>query len=413
MTTWTGEIHPAANLFPMMESDEFQNLVEDIRTNGLIEPLWLTPDGSLLDGRNRAQACLELGIDLATRVYDGDNPISFVISLNLKRRHLTAGQKAMLALQVLSAYEEQGKQRMVEGGGNKKSAEAKSGDADLHHLSQRAPQSNEKAGAVVGVSGKAVSQAKRIEKHAPDLAEKVRSGELALDKAEKQVTRRLQTEEEQQAREIVMADVPSDTQGKNWKLYNGDYRERLQEIPAGSVDLIITDPPYPAEFMHLWEDLSKQAARVLKPQGILVALTGAIYLPDVISALGTHLNWGWMYIQPLNKGNSRIMARHVIQCHKPWVAYSNGQWPSGNVDWHPDLLDAGSKMKDRYRWEQDPDPTKMLIDALCPAGGTVLDPYTGTGSFGIATLEMGRKFIGVEIDADRFKQCSERLNAHE
>jgi site-specific DNA-methyltransferase (adenine-specific) len=70
-------------------------------------------------------------------------------------------------------------------------------------------------------------------------------------------------------------------------------------------------------------------------------------------------------------------------------------------------------MKDRYRWEQDPDPTKMLIDALCPAGGTVLDPYTGTGSFGIATLEMGRKFIGVEIDADRFKQCSERLNAHE
>jgi 16S rRNA G966 N2-methylase RsmD len=412
MTTWTGEIHPAANLFPMMEADEFQNLVEDIQTNGLIEPLWLTPDGSLLDGRNRAQACLELGVNLATRVYDGDDPISFVISLNLKRRHLTAGQKAMLALQVLSAYEEQGKQRMAEGGGDKKSDQAKSGGADLHQPIDRAPKSMDKAGAVVGVSGKAVSQAKRIEKHAPDLAEKVRSGELALDKAEKQVTRRINTQEEQQAREIVMTEIASDQHGTNWRLYHGDFRERLMELPAGSVDLIITDPPYPAEFMHLWEDLSKHAARILKPQGILVALTGAIYLPDVMTSLGQHLNWGWMYIQPLPGANSRIMARHVFQAYKPWVSYSNGPWPSGMVDWHPDMLDPSARAKDQYRWEQDPNPTKMLIDALSPQNGTILDPYTGTGSYGIAALEMGRKFIGIEMDAERFTKASERLADH-
>lgn len=398
----------------MMEADEFQNLVEDIRTNGLIEPLWLTPDGSLLDGRNRAQACLELGIDVATRVYDGDDPISFVISLNLKRRHLTAGQKAILALQVLSAYEEQGKQRMAEGAKEAGRGRPKEkGDENLHHPIQRAPQSNDKAGAVVGVSGKAVSQAKRIEKHAPDLFEKVRSGELALDKAEKQVTRRIQTEEEQQAREIVMTEIPSDQHGTNWRMYHGDFRERLMELPAGSVDLILTDPPYPAEFMHLWEDLSKHAARILKPQGILVALSGKIMLPDVMTSLGKHLNWGWMYIQPLLAGNSRIMARHIIQTHKPWLAYSNGQWPSGNVDWHPDLLDPGVRMKDRYRWQQDPDPTKMLIDSLSSENGTILDPYVGTGGFGLAALQMNRKFIGIEMDSERFTKASERLNAYE
>ena len=413
MTTWTGEIHPAANLFPMMEADEFQNLVEDIRTNGLIEPLWLTPDGSLLDGRNRAQACLELGIDVATRVYEGDDPISFVISLNLKRRHLTAGQKAMLALEVLSAYEEQASIRRIEGNrkGGQKTSDLKS-RADLPGTSKEV-RARDQAANIVGVSGKAVSQAKRIEKHAPDLAEKVRSGELALDKAEKQVTRRINTQEEQQAREIVMTEIASDQHGTNWRLYHGDFRERLMELPAGSVDLIITDPPYPAEFMHLWEDLSKHAARILKPQGILVALTGAIYLPDVMTSLGRHLNWGWMYIQPLIGANSRIMARHILQAHKPWVAYSNGQWPSGNVDWHPDLLDKGVRMKDRYRWEQDPNPTKMLIDALSPQNGTILDPYTGTGSFGVAALEMGRKFIGVEMDAERFEKASERLASNE
>jgi 16S rRNA G966 N2-methylase RsmD len=411
--TWTGEIHPAANLFPMISGDEFDDLTNDIKTNGLIEPLWLTVDGQLLDGRNRAAACRESGVEPRFRVYEGNDPISFVVSLNLKRRHLTAGQKAMLALEVLSAYEEQGRKIMAEAAPKAhESKKGNEGSADLHYPKEQGPRSADKAAGVVGVSGRAVAQAKRIEKHAPDLAEKVRTGELALDKAEKQVTRRLQTQDEQQAREIVMADVPSDTEGKNWKLYNGDYRERLQEIPAGSVDLIVTDPPYPAEFMHLWEDLSEQAARVLKPQGILVALTGAIYLPDVINMLGKHLSWGWLYIQPFQKTSSRIMARHVLQSHKPWVAYSNGQWPSGNVDWHADMLDIAYRTKNSYRWEQDPDPTKMLIDALCPAGGTVLDPYTGTGSFGIAAMQMGRKFIGVEMDSERFTKASERLADH-
>jgi 16S rRNA G966 N2-methylase RsmD len=410
---WIGEIHPAANLFPMISSDEFDDLVNDIKTNGLIEPLWLTVDGQLLDGRNRAAACRESGVEPRFRVYEGNDPISFVVSLNLKRRHLTAGQKAMLALEVLSAYEEQGRQLKAEGAkvAGRGRPLGKVG-ADLHQPIERDPRSADKAAGVVGVSGRAVAQAKRIEKHAPDLAEKVRTGELALDKAEKQVSQRLKTQDEQQAREIVMAEVPSDSQGKNWKLYNGDYRERLQEIPAGSVDLIITDPPYPAEFMHLWEDLSEQAARVLKPQGILVALSGVIWLPDVINMLCKHLQWGWLYIQPLPGANSRILPRHIFQSHKPWLALSNGAWPSGNVDWHPDMLDPSARAKDRYRWEQDPNPTKMLIDALSPAGGTVLDPYTGTGSYGIAALEMGRKFIGVEMDAGRFQKASERLNNH-
>ena len=106
------------------------------------------------------------------------------------------------------------------------------------------------------------------------------------------------------------------------------------------------------------------------------------------------------------------MARHVLQSHKPWLAYSNGQWPSGNVDWHTDMLDIAYRTKNSYRWEQDPSPAKMLIDALCPAGGTVLDPYTGAGSYGIAALEMERKFIGVEMDAERFTKASERLADH-
>ena len=134
MTTWTGEIHPAANLFPMIEDDDYRLLVDDIRANGLIEALWLTKDGALLDGRNRAKACTELNTELKFRVYDGDDPIGFVVSLNLKRRHLTAGQKAMLALEVLSAYEDEGLRKKAEGAKDAGRGRPKEKDeADLPH----------------------------------------------------------------------------------------------------------------------------------------------------------------------------------------------------------------------------------------------------------------------------------------
>ena len=390
-----------------MDGQEFDELVQDIKDNGLIEPLWLTPDNLLLDGRNRFKACGVAGAEIRTRTYDGPDPIGFAISLNLKRRHLTTGQRAMLAIEVedLLAKESRRGRPSADEAEEKKVAE-------LPPISKEERLNRTKAAKTTGTSGRAVAQAKRVKKHAPDLAERVASGELALDKAEKQVSRRIKDAEEQEAREIVMAEVPSDASGDNWRLYHGTFQDRLAELPDGSVDLIVTDPPYPAEFMHLWPILSEHAARVLKPQGILVALTGAIMLPQVIASLGQRLSWGWMYIQPLPGANSRIMGRHVLQSYKPWLAFSNGPWPSGGVDWHPDTLDASSRAKDRYRWEQNPDPAKMLVDALSPKGGTVLDPYTGTGSYGIAALSLGRKFIGVEHDAQRFSGAVERLKSH-
>jgi site-specific DNA-methyltransferase (adenine-specific) len=223
--------------------------------------------------------------------------------------------------------------------------------------------------------------------------------------ADKQTT----NNEETQARKTAYDNTTADAKGTNWKLLHGDFRQRLQEIEPGTVDLIITDPPYPAEFLPLWTDLSQTAARILKPQGILVALTGAIFLPEVMTRLGTHLSWGWLYIQPMPGQQSRIMGRHVIQAHKPWLAYSNGAWPSGTTDWHPDLLDPSVRSKDRYRWEQDPGPTKMLINDLSPEDGIVVDPFTGSGSYGEAALAVGRKFIGTEMDAERFEVAAGRL----
>lgn len=410
-TVWPGGVHPAADLFPMLDGDDLQSLADDIKANGLHEPVWVLPDGRLLDGRNRYAACRIAGVDVRQQTYHGDDPIGFVVSVNIHRRHLTTGQKAMLALEVLSLIEAETKR-----GRPAKPKPADLFDADEPETRANRPELPEdkrrartKAAQVVGTSGKAVGRAKRIAEAAPDLAEKVKAGAVALDAAEKQVARREAERKEQAARETKLAPVVVDAQGDGWRMLAGDFRDRLAELPDGCVDLIVTDPPYPAEFLPLWSDLSKHASRVLRPQGILIALTGQIYLPDVMARLGEHLQYGWTYCQPLPGSNSRIMARHALQAWKPWVAYSSGPWPSGRIDWHEDMLQASDRTKSRYRWEQDGSPAEYLIEVLCPEGGTVMDPFTGTGTYGLAALARGRQFIGCEMDDERFSKAAERL----
>jgi 16S rRNA G966 N2-methylase RsmD len=218
-----------------------------------------------------------------------------------------------------------------------------------------------------------------------------------------------QTAEEAEARRVQADTIQPDAEGDGWKMLHGDFRERLAEVPDGSVDLIVTDPPYPADFLPLWSDLAEVAARVLRPQGVMLAMSGKIHVDEVMQRLGQHLAYGWIYCQPLERGLTRIMARNILQEWKPVLAYSNGKWPSGRIDQHGDRFDSGHREKARYRWEQDAGPMIDIIKVHLPEGGLVLDPFAGTGSFGVAALLASCTFIGVEADGERYGTCIERL----
>ena len=438
MTTWNGQVHPAAELFPMIDDEAAQSLAADIKAHGLIEPGWLMPDGTLLDGRNRQRACELAGIDMRWKVYEGTDPIAFAVSLNIKRRHLTVGQKALIGLELLPMYEVEANAHRSAAVSAANSAQPKrrvSIGADLPQLNEhlkerrdaykstlppgvdgflevpeRALRARDRAAHASDSSSKAIAQAKRVSEQAPDLLDNLKAGTLALDAAEKQTKRRVAQAQEQAAREIKVATVTVDHQGPGWRLLAGDFRERLLDLPAGSVDLIVTDPPYPNEFLPLYSDLSRLARHVLSDDGICVVMTGQIALAEVMARLGENLNYGWVYALPLPGANSRIMGRHIMQCWKPLLAFSKNAWPSGRIDWHPDMLDPSHRSKDRYRWEQDSSPIAMLIDDLCPQAGTVLDPFAGTGAFGRSALAVGRRFIGVEMDAERASKTGEEFS---
>src|SRR5262249_48474512 len=84
-------LHPLCTIIPPCTDKEFNELKEDIKKNGLQVPIMLF-DGEILDGRSRYRACVELGKEPKTEAFSGTraDALTYVISMNVKRRHLSA-----------------------------------------------------------------------------------------------------------------------------------------------------------------------------------------------------------------------------------------------------------------------------------------------------------------------------------
>ena len=109
------EFHEIANLFPMVSDEQLGELVQDIKENGLREPGYIY-EGKILDGRNRAKACELAGVEFQYYDYEDDDPLSFVLSLNLKRRHLDQWDRSALGVKLVPMYAKYGKDKQEEAG---------------------------------------------------------------------------------------------------------------------------------------------------------------------------------------------------------------------------------------------------------------------------------------------------------
>ena len=181
-------VHPAANLFPFVDKEDFDFLVKDVQEKGFLNPGKVTNDGLLLDGRNRICASIEVGVDLRLMTYNPKDPTSYVISENLARRHLSAGQRAMIALELERIYAEEAKKRQVRTTTNRLKASASADPLVVVNLPQQEnappePKSRDKAATAMGTSGSNVQRAKKIQAVAPALADEVKSGTKTLNQA--------------------------------------------------------------------------------------------------------------------------------------------------------------------------------------------------------------------------------------
>lgn len=379
---WQGKIHPAAELFPLMQDDEFEALVQSIKSQGLRESVWLTVDGALLDGRNRVRACQAAGVKPEFRQYDGEDPVQFVWDMNVNRRHLTATQTAVAGL------------KREELRNNASLLVATAGRPRKHDNSAPVQQFS-KVDAVIakslGVSSRTVAQVARVIEEAPDLVPDMESGKLSAKAAEREVKTRLARKRDvtrrQEAEQVALS-------GTNFEVRRGDFQDVLADLDDNSVDLVVTDPPYGDQYTHLYGELAKWASAKLKPGGSLVAYCGQGNLPDVTQQMGNHLRYWWTLALIHNHGGQQLPGKWVMVEWKPVLWYVKGT-RSGRL-YVADRMSGSKPRKELHEWAQGVNEVSYLIEQLSEPGALIVDPFAGSASFGYAAQTLGRHFIGAE-----------------
>ena len=311
-------LHPACKLFPPLSEQELQELADDIADNGLRNPIVMY-HGKILDGRNRWEACKIVGVAPQYAEFNGDDPVAWAISQNLKRRHLSASQRAVVALDLLPMLEKEAKQRQRNSNGFRGSHQS------AHKFADRSTgKASEMAARLVNSNARYVEKVKSIGRTAPDLIKEIRQGRITIPDAEKLAdlpeNRRQQLlanytgngsvfanwkreTKESRAPQVVERSVAEKrTRLAATRLIRGDCRQKMKMLESESIHLIITDPPYPEvnrEYGKLsekeWHDLMQsvvvEAKRIVKPTGSAV-----IILQPNYKKVGQMRLWLWEFV---------------------------------------------------------------------------------------------------------------------
>jgi hypothetical protein len=201
--------------------------------------------------------------------------------------------------------------------------------------------------------------------------------------------------------------IPTD--GKQIEVHHCSVSELSDLVEPASVDVVITDPPYPKEFLGVYSDLSAFCANSLKPGGLLVCMIGQSYLPEVMQRLSENLTYHWCFAYLTPGGQSaQLWDRKVNTFWKPLLCFSNGDY-SGER-WFGDVLksDPNDNDKQHHHWGQSESGMRAIVEAFSEEGELVCDPFFGGGTTAIVANALGRRFVGCDID----KACTEVGNVN-
>jgi 16S rRNA G966 N2-methylase RsmD len=305
----------------------------------------------------------------------------------LVRRNLSNYQRSVLALELESVFSERAKekQKLSEGKGIQKSEDLK--QSEVVTIKEVAK--------VANVSHDTIAKVKVIQATAtPEVKAKLSTGEVSINQVyqdiKKEEKQQIKTDERERLAEI----------GKNKKIEIdfrlGDFEEVFADLPNGSIDCIITDPPYPYEFIEVWTKLSRFAKRVLKPNGYCIAYSGQMYLPDVIKRMNEHLDYYWTFAV-YHEGQTQIVNGINLMCRwKPVLIFQNGKKKIENT--FQDYFISEQREKNGHDWQQSKSGVGYLIEMFTKEGDTIFEPFAGSGTTIIAARDKNRNILSAEID---------------
>ena len=402
----------AIEIGPRIREDigDLNPLAQSIYELGLLHPILVTPNMTLISGLRRLQAmmwilgCINVPVRVLRNLDDGVMALRAELDENIHRKNLTPFEAAKIGRQLEPFEQEAARRRQSELNG-KSLASAK-----LAEATQATGEMLERVAAAVGMSKATYVKAKEIVEayeNEPeiygDLAETMHeTGKV--DGMHKKLQERTR---QQRLRKLAQSgrEVAEHPQAI---LHVGLFEKALADMPPASVDHVITDPPYGNDWLPNYEKLAILAAHVLKPGGSLLCMVGQSYVPEIMAMMCPHLRWHWM-VGYLTPGQStRIWHRKVNPQWKPLLWFVKGDYAG---EWVSDVCRSAENDKEYHEWGQSVSGMMDLVGKFSMLGDVILDPCMGAGTTGVAALMLGRKFIGVDADEQNVLVTRQRLSS--
>ena len=443
-------------VMPPLTAEEYNELKNDIAERGVMVPIEYDERGNVLDGHHRLQICAELGIkDFPKVIRAGMTEAekrTHARKLNMARRQLTATQKRQAiqdqlqetpemsdrqiaqAIGVANSTVTRNREKMVETGQllqcntstgadgkqyprqverkiqeSTKAAEPIFDDEDEWEepkrdyaaiISKPTEETDDRPRKPVTIFNPTRREEKAIQN--PDVVKRMADTGTNVLTAEKQLHREEKADRKSFTLEREMPEGMC-------TLYKADIRDGLPMVEANSVDYIITDPPYPKEYIPLYGDLSRLASSVLKPGGSLIVMCGQSYLPQVIQELCKSMNYHWCMAYMTPGGQSpQLFHKKVNTFWKPVLWFVKGEY-SG--DYVGDVLKSDTNDNDKrfHEWGQSYSGMADIVKRFTNPGDIILDPFLGGGTTGVAAVTLGRRFIGADIEQSNVDIASDRI----
>jgi ParB-like chromosome segregation protein Spo0J len=383
-------------------------LASSIADVGLLHPVVVTADMALVAGERRLSAVRQLGwAEVPVTVTDSLPDAAALLRAerdeNTARKELAPTEAVALGERLAALLRPQAEARA------RTRTDLMSDDCKATFLPETG-QTRDAVGDAVGMSGRTWQKAQAVVKAAEEHPEKF--APLAeqmdatgkVDKAYNALKRDLQKEKDAEAA-LAVQDVPD-----KWRVIHAPIADLATQLGPASVDAIVTDPPYPEEFLDTYDTLGELAAEVLKPGGSLLVMVGQAHLPEVLRRMGASIRYHWCMSYTMPGATAKMWGRKVIVGWKPILWFVNGEtWepPSGLMP--VDVATSDRRDKDHHHWGQSEGGMADLIEKVTRPGDTVLDPFCGGGTTGTAAVKVGRLFIGADIDEAAVNRTRVRL----
>jgi len=258
----------------------------------------------------------------------------------------------------------------------------------------------------LGITKKDSSRAQKLTELSDSILEEIKVGKKSVSKA---ITE-FKKEEDKDNRKKVLSEIKKE----NFKLpdfvtiEHGDCLALSKSIKDNSISLIVTDPPYPEEFIDCWTKLGKIAFRTLEPSGFCVAYSGQMHLPEVINRVTKEgMLYYWTFTLIHTGPSSTIHPRSIMNGFKPILIFQKPPLKKLNT-YISDVIQGSGKEKGSHIWQQGEAELKQIFDGFYNKG-TVLEPYAGSGTTLHYCKSQGIKCVGYELDELAYKSCLKRL----